>query len=151
MKYIFIFVMVLIIAAFAVGFQTSSKNRTEEQASKSDLNKMDGNRQAATFAGGCFWCVEADFEKVNGVVQVISGYTGGHEENPSYKEVSAGGTGHVEAVQVIFDPDIISYESLLDVFWRHVDPTDASGQFVDRGAQYRPGIFYHNDDQKRLQ
>lgn len=104
----------------------------------------------ATFAGGCFWCMEADFEKTEGVVEVVSGYTGGEVENPTYEQVSSGTTGHLEAVQVSFDPDQISYQELLEVFWRHIDPTDAGGQFVDRGPQYRTAIFYHNEDQRRL-
>ena len=112
--------------------------------------KNNSKIQTATFAGGCFWCVESDFEKVDGVLQVISGYTGGHTENPTYQQVSAGGTGHVEAVQVFYDPEKVTYKQLLDVFWRHVDPTDPGGQFVDRGSQYRTVIFYHNDRQKRL-
>jgi peptide methionine sulfoxide reductase msrA/msrB len=107
-------------------------------------------QQVATFAGGCFWCVESDFEKVPGVVNVISGYSGGHVPNPTYKQVSAGGTGHVEAVQITYDPARISYEQLLDVLWRHIDPTDAGGQFVDRGAQYRSAIFYHDQQQRQL-
>ncbi|MDR3570500.1 MAG: peptide-methionine (S)-S-oxide reductase MsrA [Syntrophobacteraceae bacterium] len=102
----------------------------------------------ATFAGGCFWCVQSDFEKVKGVVKVIAGYTGGHTENPTYQEVSAGKTGHVEAVQVIYDPAMVTYEKLLDFFWRHIDPTDPDGQFVDKGAQYRSVIFYHNEEQR---
>ena len=106
--------------------------------------------RTATFAGGCFWCVEADFEKVDGVVEVISGYTGGHKKTPTYKEVSAGGTGHLEAVQVVYDPEKISYKDLLAIFWRHVDPTDRDGQFVDRGLQYRTAIFYHDEEQRRL-
>jgi peptide methionine sulfoxide reductase msrA/msrB len=142
--------MLLIIAAFVVGFQSSNKNRTEKHAQKNDLNKIDGNRRVATFAGGCFWCVEADFEKVDGVIEAISGYAGGHTENPTYREVSAGVTGHAEAVQVLYDPEKVSYPELLDVFWRHVNPTDPGGQFVDRGSQYRTAIFYHDDDQKRL-
>jgi peptide methionine sulfoxide reductase msrA/msrB len=104
----------------------------------------------ATFAGGCFWCIEADFEKVPGVVKVVAGYTGGTRENPTYEEVSSGGTGHVEAVQVYYDPSKVTYEELLDFFWRHVDPTDPGGQFVDRGSQYRSVIFYHDQEQKRL-
>ncbi len=104
----------------------------------------------ATFAGGCFWCSEADFEKLSGIVKVISGYTGGHKENPSYEEVSSGTTGHAEAVQVYYDPSKISYEALLDSFWKHIDPTDFGGQFVDRGSQYRSAIFYHDEEQKRL-
>lgn len=104
----------------------------------------------ATFAGGCFWCVESGFEKIPGVVEAVSGYAGGHEENPSYKQVSSGTTGHTEAVQVYYDPRQITYEGLLQGLWRMMDPTDANGQFVDRGQQYRPAIFYHNDEQKRL-
>lgn len=104
----------------------------------------------ATFAGGCFWCMEPPFDKLDGVKATISGYTGGHKANPSYKEVSSGTTGHVEAVRVIYDPAVISYEALLDVFWRNIDPTDADGQFVDRGKQYRSVIFYHDDTQRRL-
>jgi len=103
----------------------------------------------ATFAGGCFWCMEADFEKLPGVVQVISGYTGGYKENPTYKEVSAGTTGHVEAIQVSYDPSRTTFEELLQVFWRTIDPTDSAGQFVDRGGQYRSAIFYHDEEQKR--
>jgi len=113
------------------------------------VQERTGELRKATFAGGCFWCVEADFEKVPGVVEVISGYTGGHKENPTYEEVSAGGTGHVEAVQVLYDPSKVSYRELLDFFWRHVDPTDAGGQFVDRGSQYRSVIFYQDEEERR--
>jgi peptide methionine sulfoxide reductase msrA/msrB len=114
-----------------------------------EMAKEGMSLRKATFAGGCFWCTEADFEKLHGVVKVISGYTGGNKENPAYEEVSSGTTGHVEAVQVYYDPSKITYEELLDYFWKHVDPTDGSGQFVDRGAQYRSVIFYHDEDQKR--
>ncbi len=101
----------------------------------------------ATFAGGCFWCVESDFEKVAGIHQVISGFSGGNIANPTYKQVSKGSTGHVEAVQVYYDAKIINYNDLLQVFWRQINPTDNKGQFVDRGKHYRPVIFYHNDEQ----
>jgi peptide methionine sulfoxide reductase msrA/msrB len=104
----------------------------------------------ATFAGGCFWCTQADFEKVDGVVKVTAGYTGGQKVNPTYEEVSAGGTGHLEAVQVIYDPSRVSYKELLDFFWMHVDPTDSGGQFVDRGSQYRSAIFYHDEEQRGI-
>lgn len=110
----------------------------------------DAKFDLATFAGGCFWCMEPPFEKLPGVMEVISGYTGGHKANPTYEEVSAGGTGHAEAIQVRFDPSRITYAQLLDVFWQQIDPTDGGGQFVDRGSQYRSAIFYHNDEQKRL-
>jgi peptide methionine sulfoxide reductase msrA/msrB len=144
----FILISILILfGLFLAGFQTLNKTEPENRA---DMNKDHSKLQTATFAGGCFWCVESDFEKVDGVMQVVSGYTGGHVENPTYQEVSAGGTGHVEAVQVFYDPQKVSYKQLLDVFWRHVDPTDSGGQFVDRGSQYRTVIFYHNDEQKHL-
>jgi peptide methionine sulfoxide reductase msrA/msrB len=102
----------------------------------------------ATFAGGCFWCVEADFEKVPGVVEAVSGYTGGHVPDPSYRQVSAGTTGHREAVQVHFDPARIRYDGLLEAFWRMVDPTDAGGQFSDRGEEYTTAIWYHDEGQR---
>src|SRR3990170_4416358 len=105
--------------------------------------------EKATFAGGCFWCMEPPFEKLDGVKEVISGYTGGHKANPTYEEVSSGSTGHVEAVEVVFDPTKVSYEKLLDVFWRQVNPTDNGGQFVDRGSSYVTGIFTHTEEQKR--
>jgi peptide-methionine (S)-S-oxide reductase len=103
----------------------------------------------ATFAGGCFWCVEADFDKVPGVINTTSGYIGGRSANPSYDEVSRGGTGHAEAVEIVFDPAKVSYEKLLDVFWRNIDPLVKNRQFCDRGDQYRTAIFYHGDEQKR--
>ncbi|MHB8535358.1 MAG: peptide-methionine (S)-S-oxide reductase MsrA, partial [Sulfuricaulis sp.] len=104
----------------------------------------------ATFAGGCFWCMVHPFDQLPGVISVTSGYTGGHTKNPTYPEVSAGGTGHVEAVQIVYDPERVHYEKLLDVFWHNVDPLDGDGQFCDRGSTYRSEIFYHGDEQKRL-
>ena len=104
--------------------------------------------ELATFAGGCFWCVEAAFVLMPGVTSVVSGYTGGEEKDPSYEEVSGGGTGHREAVQITFDSKKTSYDDLLYFFWKHIDPTDAEGQFVDRGPQYRAAIFYHTPEQK---
>src|SRR5215475_15131616 len=104
----------------------------------------------ATFAGGCFWCVEADFDKVDGVISTTSGYTGGRVANPTYQQVSAGGTGHTEAVKVVYDPAKVSYEKLLDVFWHNHDPLAKNAQFCDHGEQYRAGIFYHDDEQRRL-
>jgi peptide methionine sulfoxide reductase msrA/msrB len=104
--------------------------------------------ETAVFAGGCFWCTESDFEKLSGVVEVISGYTGGASEEAIYQQVASGQTEHIESVQVVFDPSKVRYEALLDAFWRHIDPTDAGGQFVDRGNQYRSVIFYQNKDQQ---
>lgn len=105
--------------------------------------------EKATFAGGCFWCMEAPFDKLDGVAGVTSGYTGGTLKNPTYEQVSAGGTGHAEAVQIIYDPARISYARLLEIFWRNIDPTVKDRQFCDSGNQYRSGIFYHNEEQRR--
>jgi peptide-methionine (S)-S-oxide reductase len=104
----------------------------------------------ATFAGGCFWCMEPPFDELAGVVSTTSGYTGGHRRNPTYEDVSAGGTGHAEAVQVTYDPRRIGYAELLDVFWKNVDPTTPDRQFCDMGSQYRTAIFFHDDEQRRL-
>lgn len=102
----------------------------------------------AIFAGGCFWCMESDFEKIDGVKSVVSGYIGGHVANPTYKQVSGGNTGHTEAVQIEFDNEIVSFEQLLEHFWINIDPLDGGGQFCDRGQQYRSELFYRNDSQK---
>jgi len=111
---------------------------------------MQGNTAIATFAGGCFWCVEATYGKIPGVTKAVSGFSGGSDPSPTYDKVCAGGTGHAEAVQVTYDPKVVSYSTLLEAFWHEIDPTDAGGQFGDRGNQYRTGIFYHNAEQKRL-
>ena len=113
-------------------------------------NAANTKYELATFAGGCFWCMVHPFDKLPGVKEVLSGYTGGHTVNPTYEENSSGTTGHAESIQITYDPAKISYADLLEVFWRQIDPTDAGGQFVDRGNQYRSAIFYHNDEQKRL-
>jgi len=108
------------------------------------------NLEKATFAGGCFWCMEHPFDEIPGVVSVTSGYTGGHKKNPTYEEVSAGGSGHAESVQIVYDPSKVTYERLLNVFWHNIDPTAKDRQFCDSGYQYRSAIFYHNDKQHRL-
>jgi peptide-methionine (S)-S-oxide reductase len=107
-----------------------------------------GESAYATLAAGCFWCIEADLEKLEGVLSVTSGYTGGTVANPTYKQVSSGTTGHTEAVRVVFDPRVISYEQLLQIFWRNIDPTVDDRQFCDVGEQYRAGIFYHDEGQR---
>lgn len=120
---------------------------------KADLDKNEnrsGHLEKATFAGGCFWCMEPPFEKLDGVVEVTSGYSGGETENPTYEQVISGKTGHLETVQILYDPAVISYEKLLEVFWRNIDPTDKSGQFADRGSQYGTAVFYHDEKQKEL-
>jgi peptide methionine sulfoxide reductase msrA/msrB len=112
--------------------------------------EADSPYRKATFAGGCFWCMEPPFEKLDGVIEVTSGYTGGHTEEPTYEEVCSGGTGHAEAIQILYDPSRVTYAELLDVFWMQINPTDPGGQFADRGSQYRSAIFYHDAEQKRL-
>lgn len=113
------------------------------------MSNQEPNRDKATFAGGCFWCMVAPFQEKDGVSKVIAGYTGGHKENPTYSEVCAGQTGHYEAVQVTYDPVRVTYPELLDIFWRQIDPTDPGGQFHDRGQSYQTAIFYHNEEQQQ--
>lgn len=117
-----------------------------ERDSMADRSKL----ATATFAGGCFWCMEPPFDALDGVVATVSGYIGGHKANPTYEEVSSGMTGHVEALQVLYDPAKVDYTQLLEIFWRSIDPTDSGGQFVDRGNQYRSAIFYHDAEQQKL-
>ena len=145
MRYVVAFV-ILVMSVIAVTAYMPAQQQDKGIPMEEERDRL----RRATFAGGCFWCVESDFEKVEGVIEVISGYTGGRVDNPTYEQVSAGGTGHLEAVQVVYDPEKVSYRELLEVFWRHVDPTDPGGQFVDRGPQYRSAIFYHNEEQKQM-
>jgi peptide methionine sulfoxide reductase msrA/msrB len=137
--------LVSALALLTVGFLINSSQKVHSHPAA-----ITGDLEIATLAGGCFWCVEADFEKLEGVKEVISGYSGGKEKDPTYGQVASGKTTHLEAIQVHFDPDIVSYSRILDFFWRHIDPTDAKGQFVDRGAQYRTAIFYHSQEQKKI-
>ena len=140
-------IAVLALVAGVIGHQ---QVQSMEAKMERPMDKMSANTRTAVFAGGCFWCTESDFEKLEGVIEAVSGYTGGRVENPTYKQVSAGGTGHVEAIRVVYDPEKIAYDALLDHFWRHVDPTDAGGQFVDRGDQYRSAIFYADETQREM-
>ncbi len=110
----------------------------------------DANLQKATFAGGCFWCMQPFFDRIKGVKSTMVGYTGGHTVNPTYEEISNGDTGHAEAIQITYDPSLVSYEKLLNIFWRNIDPTAVNAQFVDHGTQYRSAIFYENADQQRI-
>ena len=137
MKRLFLIIIALLVVIVAtLGFPSLGKKYV-------DLSDY----EVATFAGGCFWCMESAFEAVEGVVESISGYTGGSEVEPSYEDVSRGKTSHFEAVQVYYVVEMVSYEELLNVFWRNIDPTDDGGQFVDRGNQYKTAIFYHNENQ----
>ncbi|MGR5094334.1 peptide-methionine (R)-S-oxide reductase MsrB [Vibrio maritimus] len=121
------------------------------QSGMADDNKTQpAQTQVATLAGGCFWCTESDLEQLKGVVDVVSGYAGGQLEEPTYRQVASGQTAHIEVIQVTFDAAVVSYEEVLDHFFRHIDPTDDKGSFVDRGPQYRPAVFYHNDEQKQV-
>jgi peptide methionine sulfoxide reductase msrA/msrB len=144
-------VPVLVVAAWVTIAMTSTRADTPHKQDRQASTPAKGGKLAkATFAGGCFWCMEPPFEKLEGVVTVTSGYTGGKETAPSYKEVSSGRTEHVEAVQVKYDPALVSYEYLLKVFWRQIDPTDDGGQFADRGKQYRTAVFAHDRKQREL-
>lgn len=143
-------VLVVSLAAFFGPKLYASMTQKSLGSEAVETDMLDEDHAIATFAGGCFWCMEPPFEKLDGVYAVISGYTGGEEKNPTYDEVSSKQTGHVEAVQVEYNPKVITYKQLLKVFWRQIDPTDAGGQFVDRGPQYVSGIFYHDEGQKQL-
>ena len=138
-------------SAFYVGCAATESNSTVKNPDAANpYAPTTPGLAVATVAGGCFWCVEAGYEKIPGVVEVVSGYTGGNTENPTYKEVSAGGTGHTEAAQVYYDPTKITYNGIVQALWRIADPTDDQGQFVDRGTQYRPAIFYNNAQEKQI-
>lgn len=141
----YLLLMSMAVAIALTGFQVGAATGADSEYAPDDPDLA-----VATFAGGCFWCVEEMYEeKVPGVVEAVSGYSGGDEKDPSYKQVAGGSTGHTEAVQVYYDPDVITYEGLLQALWRTANPTDVDGQYVDRGSQYRPAIFYHNEEQKR--
>lgn len=114
------------------------------------MNTTNPDRAFATFAGGCFWCMQPPYDNQKGVLETYVGYTGGTVKDPTYEQVSSGRTGHTEAVLVVYDPKVVSYETLLDVFWKNIDPTQKDGQFNDRGSQYRTGIFFHSEEQKKL-
>jgi len=133
--------VMLLLATTVAGLAGGREDKT--MANRNEL-------ATATFAGGCFWCMEPPFDKLDGVVATISGYSGGHKADPAYEEVSSGTTGHLEALQVLYDPAIIGYAQLLEVFWQSINPTDPDGQFVDRGDQYRSAIFYHDIEQQQL-
>ena len=132
------------LAAMALGFVSSAG--AQDQVSSPDAKRL----STAVFAGGCFWCVEADFDKVDGVVSTVSGYTGGRVDNPTYQQVSHEKTGHYEAVKVTYDPDKVSYADLVDYYFHHVDPTDADGQFCDKGESYRTAVFVANDAEREI-
>ena len=139
-------ILLLASGLIACGAGDSSSTARAQETTSADTEGL----AKATFAGGCFWCMEPPFDELEGVVSTTSGYTGGSVEDPSYEQVSSGGTGHLEAVQVLYDPERVSYEELLHVFWRNIDPTDSGGQFCDRGQQYTTAVFAHGPEQRRL-
>lgn len=142
--------MLSLIVALMFACGNTSVESQEASADAAILADYKGDTELATFAGGCFWCVEAPFEGIDGVITVISGYAGGKEKNPTYGEVSSGKTSHRESVQITFDPEVISYSELVDIFWQTFDPTDVGGSFYDRGSQYESAIFFHNAEQKKV-
>ena len=139
------YLIMSMIVLFILGCDTGYSNQREV---KKNMAETKMTSATATFAGGCFWCAESDFEKVPGVLKVVSGYSGGAGENPTYDSYAK--KGHIEAIQILYDPSKATYAQLLDVLWRHIDPTDGGGQFVDRGASYRSAIFYHDEEQRRI-
>ncbi len=145
-KLLFIIAVVIAIGGFAMMLHAKADNKTAD----TNRGKSSAAFQKATFAGGCFWCMTPPFRNLAGVKEVVAGYTGGSTKKPTYEEVSGGTTGHLEAVEVTYDPEEISYERLLEAFWKNIDPTDAGGQFADRGTQYHTAIYYHSDEQRRL-
>lgn len=136
---------VVICAAMLAGSACADSNGKAPQAKAADAAGL----EKAIFATGCFWCTESDFEKLDGVSEAVSGYIGGTVDHPTYEQIGTGTTGHTEAVEILFDPEVVSYETLLEHFWRTHDPYDGDGQFCDQGDQYRPGVFYLDDTQKR--
>ena len=150
-KIIFLLIMSVVMFSYINAFgKTENSKDTVFENKEEIMSEYDDNLEIATLGGGCFWCMEHPFEIIDGVVDVVSGYSGGMTENPTYREVSSGTSGHIETVQIKYDPEKVSYNDLLDVFWRQIDPTDGGGSFVDRGSQYLNAIFYHNAEQKKI-
>jgi|SaaInlStandDraft_6_1057023.scaffolds.fasta_scaffold10932_2 peptide-methionine (S)-S-oxide reductase len=145
---LFMIFATLSLNSYALSIPTMSLNNHSKE--KLMPNKNQSKTQKATFAGGCFWCMQQPFDKLSGVTNVTVGYTAGHTKNPTYEQVSSGGTGHSEAIEVIYDPLIISYEELLEVFWHNIDPTVKDRQFCDIGDQYRSELYFHNAEQKQV-
>ena len=148
MRKLLIVLAALLVFGQAYELFAGSVDETAEIA-KREAARENENYEKAIFAGGCFWCIQPPYDYLDGVINTTVGFTGGTEVDPTYKEVSWGKTSRTEAIEVIYDPGKVSYEKLLDIFWRNIDPTDSGGQFVDRGSQYRPGVFYVNEEQKK--
>ncbi|AFL84665.1 methionine-R-sulfoxide reductase/methionine-S-sulfoxide reductase [Belliella baltica DSM 15883] len=148
MKNTYQIILIFLIQALSLSLISCSEAKNEEKIHLEET--YTGPVELATFAGGCFWCIEAPFEGIDGIVSVISGYSGGKEKNPTYSDVSSGKTSHKEAVQIKFNPEVISYSEIIDIFWKQFDPTDAGGSFYDRGSQYESAIFFHDNTQKQV-
>jgi peptide-methionine (S)-S-oxide reductase len=142
--------MIITLLSLALCSVNSNPALAGTGATGNPVVKSESHLEKATFAGGCFWCMVPPFDKLDGVISVTSGYTGGHKINPTYEEVSAGGTGHAESVQLLYDPSKISFEKLLNIFWHNIDPTTKDREFCDSGHQYRSAIFYNNETQRQL-
>lgn len=142
--------LVVILCAGLFGWSSTLQSAESPMPDENPATPKTATTQTATFAGGCFWCMEPPFEKLPGVISVTSGYTGGVEPNPTYEQVSSGKTGHAESVQVVYDPSKVTYAQLLEAFWHNIDPTTPDQQFADHGHQYRTAIFYHSDEQRKL-
>lgn len=142
--------MIVVIVAIVIMFVAGGQQANDSNDLVTTEVVIPEGQEVATFAGGCFWCVEAKFQETKGVLDVVSGYAGGQEENPTYEDVYMKKTGHRESIQIFYDPEIITYSELLDYFWVNIDPTDSGGQFVDRGKPYTTAIFYHNEDQRKI-
>jgi peptide-methionine (S)-S-oxide reductase len=149
-KYKYLFLFLFSIVLFLVGCNKRETNAQSEKTNEKEVQMNESGLEKATFGSGCFWCTEAIFENLNGVTSVVSGYAGGHVDNPTYEEVCTGTTGHAEVTQITYDPSVISYDKLLEVFWKTHDPTTLNRQGNDVGPQYRSVIFYHNEEQKAL-
>ena len=140
--------IILIILLCLITLSLTSKGVADNESKGSDMKSK--NTEKATFAGGCFWCMQHPFDELTGVLSTAVGYTGGHKKSPTYEEVCSGKAEHAEAIEILYDPSQVTYSQLLDVFWRNIDPTTLNKQFADVGTQYRTAIFYHNEEQKRL-
>ena len=142
--------VVAVVAALAGAGPAAAQQAPRVEEGAQQAPAVQEGQAVATFAGGCFWCMEPPYDELDGVIRTTSGYIGGETPNPTYRQVSAGGTGHAEVVQVVYDPDVVTYAALLDVFWHNVDPTQVDGQFCDHGDQYRTAIFFHDAAQEAL-
>lgn len=149
-KKIFLLAILQVLCLSIISCSKAENGNYQTEKIPVDLENYPGKKALATFAGGCFWCIEAPFEGIDGVLAVVSGYAGGKEKNPTYEDVASGKTSHREAVQVTFDPDVISYSEILDIFWQQFDPTDDGGSFYDRGFQYTSAVFFHDKTQKEV-